>query len=35
MIRIKTRTAMIGAMALLALGAISITARADDPLKLE
>src|ERR1700734_525519 len=35
MIRTKTRTAMIGAMALLALGAISITARADDPLKLE
>jgi type IV pilus assembly protein PilQ len=35
MIRIKTRTAMIGAMALLALGAISYTARADDPLKLE
>jgi len=35
MIRIKTRTAMIGAMALLALGAISFTARADDPLKLE
>ena len=35
MIRIKTRTAMIGAMSLLALGAISLTARADDPLKLE
>src|SRR5579863_9722612 len=35
MIRIKTRTAMIGAMALLALGAISFTARADDPLKLQ
>jgi type IV pilus assembly protein PilQ len=35
MIRIKTRTAMIGAMALLGLGAISFTARADDPLKLE
>jgi len=35
MIRINTRTAMIGAMALLALGAISFTARADDPLKLE
>jgi type IV pilus assembly protein PilQ len=35
MIRIKTRTAMIGAMALLVLGAISFTARADDPLKLE
>jgi len=35
MIRNNTRTAMIGAMALLALGAISLTARADDPLKLE
>jgi type IV pilus assembly protein PilQ len=35
MIRFKTRTAMIGAMALLALGAINLTARAQDPLKLE
>jgi type IV pilus assembly protein PilQ len=35
MIRLKTRTAMIGAMALLALGAISFTARAADPNKLE
>jgi len=35
MIRFKTRTAMFGAMALLALGAISLTARAQDPLKLE
>ncbi len=35
MSRIKTRTAMIGAMALLQLGAISFTARAADPLKLE
>src|SRR5579863_2423297 len=35
MIRINTRTAMIGAMALLGLGAISLTARADEPLKLE
>ena len=35
MIRFKTRTAMIGAMALLALGAISFTARAADPIKLE
>ncbi|MGC1524184.1 MAG: type IV pilus secretin PilQ [Steroidobacteraceae bacterium] len=35
MTRIKTRTAMIGATALLALGVISFTARADDPLKLE
>ncbi len=35
MSRIKIRTAMIGAMALLALGAISFTARAADPLKLE
>ena len=35
MIRFKTRTAMIGAMALLALGAISFTARAADPVKLE
>jgi type IV pilus assembly protein PilQ len=35
MIRFKTRTAMIGAMALLALGAVSFTARAADPIKLE
>jgi type IV pilus assembly protein PilQ len=35
MIRIKIRTAMIGAMALLAWGAISVTARAADQLKLE
>ena len=35
MIRFKTRTAMLGAMALLAMGAISLTARAQDPLKLE
>jgi type IV pilus assembly protein PilQ len=40
MIRFKIRTAMIratrlGAMALLALGAVSLTARAQDPLKLE
>src|SRR3979490_2479689 len=35
MIRIKIRTAMIGAMALLAWSAISVTARAADPLKLE
>ncbi|HEY4445599.1 MAG TPA: type IV pilus secretin PilQ [Steroidobacteraceae bacterium] len=35
MIRFKIRTAMIGAMALLAWGAISVTARAADPLKLE
>src|SRR5271156_2851325 len=40
MIRFKIRTAriratMLGAMALLALGAISLTARAQDPLKLE
>ena len=35
MIRFKIRTAMIGAMALLALGAISFTARAADPVKLE
>jgi type IV pilus assembly protein PilQ len=35
MIRFKTRTAMIGAMALLALGTISFTARAADPVKLE
>jgi type IV pilus assembly protein PilQ len=35
MIRFKTRTAMTGAMALLALGAFSFTARAADPIKLE
>jgi type IV pilus assembly protein PilQ len=35
MIRFKNRTAMLGAMALLALGAISLTAQAQDPLKLE
>ena len=35
MSRFKIRTAMIGAMALLALGAISFTAWAEDPLKLE
>jgi type IV pilus assembly protein PilQ len=35
MIRFKIRTAMIGAMALLAWGAISVTARAADALKLE
>jgi type IV pilus assembly protein PilQ len=35
MIRFKIRTAMFGAMALLALGAISLAARAQDPLKLE
>src|SRR5579863_5491296 len=35
MIRFKTRTAMVGAMALLALGAISFAARAADPVKLE
>jgi len=35
MIRFKIRTAMIGAMALLAWGAISVTARAADQLKLE
>jgi type IV pilus assembly protein PilQ len=35
MSRFKIRTAMIGAMALLALGAVSLTARAEDPLKLE
>src|SRR5580698_6397826 len=35
MIRFKIRTAMMGAMALLALGAINLTARAADPLKLE
>jgi type IV pilus assembly protein PilQ len=35
MSRFKIRTGMICAMALLALGAISFTARAADPLKLE
>src|SRR5258706_1853797 len=35
MSRFKIRTAIMGAMALLALGAISFTARAADPLKLE
>src|SRR5579859_6772787 len=35
MSRLKIRTAMIGAMALLALGAISFASRAADPLKLE
>src|SRR6202035_1301121 len=35
MIRIKTRTALMGAMALLAWGTISVTARAADQLKLE
>jgi type IV pilus assembly protein PilQ len=35
MIRFNIRTAMVGAMALLALGAISIAAQAADPLKLE
>ena len=35
MIRFKIRTAMISAMALLALGAINLTAQAADPLKLE
>ncbi len=35
MIRFKTRTAMIGAMALVALSAISFTAFAADPIKLE
>src|ERR1700684_3270283 len=35
MIRFKIRTAMAGAMALLALGAISFAAQAADPLKLE
>jgi type IV pilus assembly protein PilQ len=35
MIRIKIRTAMIGAMALLAWGAVNVTARAADALKLE
>src|SRR5258706_593344 len=35
MSRFKIRTAIMGAMALLALGAISFTVRAADPLKLE
>jgi type IV pilus assembly protein PilQ len=35
MIRFKIRTAMVGAMMLLAGSAISVTARAADPLKLE
>src|ERR1700733_8371053 len=35
MSRFKIRTAMLSAMALLALSAISIAAWADDPLKLE
>ena len=35
MIRFKIRTAMISAMALLALGAVNFTALAADPLKLE
>jgi type IV pilus assembly protein PilQ len=35
MIRFKIRTAMISAMALLALGAVNLTAQAADPLKLE
>ncbi len=35
MIRFKIRTAMLGAMALFAMGAISFTAQAADPLKLE
>src|SRR5258707_13576740 len=35
MSRFKIRTAMMSAMALLALGAFSFTARAVDPLKLE
>src|SRR6202795_3368580 len=35
MSRFKIRTAMMGAMALLALGAISFTARAADPLTLD
>jgi hypothetical protein len=35
MSRFKIRTAMIGTMALLAMGAFSIAARAEDPLKLE
>src|SRR3984957_2381427 len=35
MIRFKIRTSMIGAMALVALGAISFTARAADPITLD
>src|SRR5271165_3983621 len=35
MIRFKIRTAMVGAVALLALGAFSFAAQAADPLKLE
>ena len=35
MIRFKIRTAMISAIALLALGAVNLTALAADPLKLE
>ncbi len=35
MIRIQTRSAMVGAMAFVALAAISFTARAADPVKLE
>jgi type IV pilus assembly protein PilQ len=35
MSRFKIRTAMLSAMALLALGAINLSAWADDPLKLE
>jgi type IV pilus assembly protein PilQ len=35
MIRFNIRTAIVGAMALLALGAINIAAHAADPLKLE
>jgi len=35
MFRLKTRTAMIGAMALVVLGTISFTAQAADPVKLE
>ncbi|MEP6885129.1 MAG: type IV pilus secretin PilQ [Gammaproteobacteria bacterium] len=35
MIRFKIRTAMFGAMALLALSAVNLTALAADPLKLE
>src|SRR5271169_4545878 len=35
MIRIQIRTAMMGAMAFVALAAISFTARADDPVQLQ
>jgi type IV pilus assembly protein PilQ len=35
MIRFKTRTAMICAMALVVFSAVSFTARAEDPIKLE